>query len=146
MPMQKMQKYRGGQPNVAYIQTVSSMMGELFYLCCLLMHRSAHHYKDLYMFQDQSFETYHKAAIHLGLFTSHDEGFYAMEEAVTFYLPPSRLHFLFSHIIIKGYPAQLLWDTYDDDLSLDIVHSLHSTEQGIDHILQQIGEFIKEGG
>ena len=58
----------------------------------------------------------------------------------------SQLHFLFAHIIIKGYPAQLLWDTYYDDLSLDIVHSLHSTEQGIDRILQQIGEFIKEGG
>ena len=125
---------------------ISPMMGELFYLHCLLIHHPAWNYEDLHSFGSQTFETYHEAAIHLGLFTNNTEGFYAIEEAVASYLPPSQLQFLFAHIIIKGYPAQPLWDTYCEALSIDFAHNLHSVEHGIDHTLQQIGEFIEDGG
>jgi hypothetical protein len=111
-----------------------------------LMHRPARHYEDLHIFENATFPTYHEAAIHLGLFTSNDEGFYAMEEAVASYVPPSQLWFEFAHIIMEGYPARPLWDAYHDALSIDFIHGLHSSERGIDSTLQQIGEFIEDGG
>lgn len=39
-----------------------------------------------------------------------------------------------------------MWDTYHDALSLDFVHTLHSTEHSVDCTLQQIGEFIEDSG
>ena len=69
-----------------------------------------------------------------------------MEEAVASYVPPSQLQFLFAHIILEGYPARPLWDTYCEPLSVDLIQNLHSTEKGVDHALQHIAEFIEDSG
>ena len=69
-----------------------------------------------------------------------------MEEAVSSYVSPSQLRFLFAHIILEGYPARPLWDTYHEPLSIDFVHSMHSTERGINRTLQQIAEYIEDTG
>ena len=146
VPVRKIRKRRTKKNPVARIQTISPTAGELFYLRCLLMHRPARSYEDLRTFGHEMFTTFHEAAIHLGLFTTADEGFYAMEEAVSSLVPPSQLRFLFARIILEGYPARPLWDTYQHSLSLDFIHKFHSTEQGVDHTLQQIAEYIQDSG
>ena len=145
-PLRKIRKRRRGRPSVARIQTISPSAGELFYLRCLLMHRHACSFKELRTFENVTFASFHEAAIHLGLFSTVHEGFYAMEEAVASYIPPSQLRFLFARILLEGFPALPLWDTFKDCMALDFVHSLHSTEHGIDRTLQQIQEFIQDGG
>jgi hypothetical protein len=90
---------------MAHIQNVSPAAGELFYLCCLLTHQAARSFEDLCIFEDNRFDTFYEAAIHLGLFVTMDEGYYSMEEAVASYIPPSQLQFLCTHIILEGYPA-----------------------------------------
>jgi hypothetical protein len=55
------------------------------------MHCPARSYEDLRRFEHQIFDMYHEAAIHLGLFSNDDKGFYAMEEVVSSYVPPSQL-------------------------------------------------------
>jgi hypothetical protein len=146
VPLRKIRKRRHGRANIARLQTISPSAGELFYLRCLLMHRPARHFRDLRIFESQSFDTFHEAAIHFGLFTNIDEGRYAMEEAEQSFIPPSQLRFLFARIILEGYPAQPLWHSFCDSLSLDFVHSFHSTERGIDKTLQTIEEFIQDSG
>ena len=68
-----------------------------------------------------------------------------MEEAVSSYVPPSQLQFLFACIIIERYPAWLSWDTFSEALATDFIQSLHSTEYSINCTLQQIAEYIKDG-
>ena len=48
--MQKVCKRRTGRPNVAHIQTISPVAGELFYFHCLLMHCAARGFEDIHMF------------------------------------------------------------------------------------------------
>jgi hypothetical protein len=146
IPIRKIRKRRRGRQSIACIQTISPTAGELFYLRCLLTHRAARSFHDLRTFDLQMFPTFHEAAIHMGFFTSLDEGFYALEEAVSSFIPPSQLRFLFARIILEGYPAVPLWDSFKDHMALDFIHSLHSTERAIDHTLQQIEDFIQDSG
>jgi hypothetical protein len=39
-----------------------------------------------------------------------------------------------------------LWDTFSKALAADFIQSLHSAECGINHTLQQIAEYIEDGG
>jgi hypothetical protein len=82
----------------------------------------------------------------MGLFSSIDEGYYALEEAVSSFIPPSQLRFLFARIILEGYPALPLWNSFKDSIAIDFIQTLHSYEQGINHTLQQIEEFIQDSG
>ena len=63
-----------------------------------------------------------------------------------FFIPPSQLQLLFTQIILEGYPAQSLWHTFKESMAIDLIHSLHSTEQGYDYTLQKIEEFIQDSG
>jgi hypothetical protein len=82
----------------------------------------------------------------MGLFSTIDEGFYALEEAVSSFLSPSQLRFLFGWIILEGYPALPLWNSFKDSLAADFIHSLHSYDQGINYTLQQVEELIQDSG
>jgi hypothetical protein len=137
---------RRRRESISCIQTISPTSGEVFYLRCLLTHRPARSFQDIRTFGDTTFETYHEAAVHMGLFNTEDEGWYALEEAVSAYQTPAQLRFLFARIILEGYPARPLWDHFLPSLSLDHITSTHSNERGIDLTLQQISEFIEDGG
>jgi hypothetical protein len=66
------------------------------------------------------------------LWHPENEGYYALLEAVTSYQIPAQLCFLFTHIILEGYPAMPLWTQFRDDLAQDYIHQLHSSERGLD--------------
>ena len=132
---------------------LTSSCAKIVFICVLtsflqtaIIHRPGRSFQNLRTFNSHVFPTFHEAAIHLGLFTSIDEGHYAMEEATSSYIPPSQLRFLFSRIILEGYPARPLWESFKDFMAIDFVHSLHSTERGIDYTLQQIEEYVQDGG
>jgi hypothetical protein len=132
--------------HVACIQTISPTAGELFYLCCLLTHRPATSFINIQTFGSITFNTYHEAAIHMGLFTNINKGSYAMEEALQSFLPPAQLCFLFSQIILEGYPACPLWNHYSQALSLDFATLSNSIEQGMNLALDHISQLIEDSG
>jgi hypothetical protein len=132
--------------HVARIQTVSPTAGELFYLRCLLTHRPATGFVDIRTFGTRTFNTYHEAAIHMGLFTNINEGSYAMEEALQSFVTPAQLRFLLSRLILEGYPACPLWDQYSLPLSLDFATSSKSVERGLNMALDHLSQLIEDSG
>lgn len=107
----KVSPRRSGR-KVCQIQTLSPTAGEAFYLRCLLMHRPAQSFVDARTIDGMIYDTYHEAALQLGLFRTRNEGYYAMFEAVSSFCTPTQLQFLFARVILEGYPAQPLWDEF----------------------------------
>jgi hypothetical protein len=101
---------------------------------------------DLHTVDDTVFSTYHEAALHLGLFTNESEGYYALLEATISYCTPTQLRFLFSRLILAGYPAVPLWESFVDELTADFSTSLPSFELATNRSLQQISEWVQENG
>jgi len=131
---------------VTRLHMVSPIAGELFYLRCLLAHRPARSFRELRTTDSTTYDSFHEAAVHLGLFTNINEGEYAMMEANTSFVTPHQLRFLFSRIILEGWPAAPLWDQFSDALSADFFSRCHSHERGRDLALQSLGELVGEGG
>ena len=143
---QRVQPRRRNTGLIARIQTVSPMAGELFYLRCLLLHRPARNFRDLRKFDDKVYNTFHEAAIHCGLFQTEDEGWYAMNEAEQSFQTPRQIRFLFSRIILEGYPAKPLWDRFQCSLTYDWTNVAPTNETGINRALQEISLYIEESG
>jgi hypothetical protein len=131
---------------VVRIQIISPTAGELFYLRCLLTHLPARTYRDLCTVDNVLYDSFHDAALHLGLFTDQNEGYYALLEAVTSYHTPAQLRFLFTRLILEGYPALPLWTDFREDLARDCIQRLHSIERGVDETLQLISDSISDSG
>jgi hypothetical protein len=131
---------------MARIHMVSPCMGELFYVRCLLAHRPANSFSDLRTIDGKMYDTFHEAATHFGLFTHDDEGHYVMIDAVLSYCTPYALRFLFSRIILEGYPATRLWERFQLDLARDFILSTHSEERGVDLTLKAISDNVHDGG
>jgi len=56
-----------------------------------------------------------------GLFSNINEGYYYSRGTITSCQTPGQLRFLFSRIILEGYPACPLWDHFNQDLALDYI-------------------------
>lgn len=138
------QRLRGTK--VGRIQTVPPSAGEVFYLRCLLSHQCARSFAQLRTVDDTLLPSYHEAAIHLGLFTSENEGYFAMREACESFHTPSQLRFLFARILIEGYPARPLWDDFYLDFSNDYQRSTQDEEQRMNLTLQNIQDLLRDSG
>ena len=111
---------------VARLIIISPTAGELFYLRCLLLQRPARSFSDLRTIDSFTYNTFHEAAINLGLFTTENEGHFALLEAVVSFCTPAQLHFLFARIVLEGYPGQPLWNEFREQLCIDYVNGLKS--------------------
>jgi hypothetical protein len=131
---------------VSRITMVSPTAGELFYLRCLLMRRAARSYSDLRTVEGTTYDTFHDAAIHFGIFTTENEAHYVMVEAVASFCTPHALRFLFARMILEGYPALPLWNEFKMHLAQDFVLSTHSEERGVDNALKAISDNVHDGG
>jgi hypothetical protein len=100
----KVRSHRQGQ-KVTQLRTISPSAGELFFLCCLLMHHPARSFQQLRTIEGTLYHTYHEAALSVGLFNDINKGYFALEEAVANHQLPTQLCFLFARIILEGYPA-----------------------------------------
>ncbi|KIJ40641.1 hypothetical protein M422DRAFT_109402, partial [Sphaerobolus stellatus SS14] len=76
---------------VARLQTIPLTAGETFYLRALLAHRPARSFQDLRTIGNNVYSTFHEAAIAFGLFHDHNEGYYALQEAVASFSTPGQL-------------------------------------------------------
>lgn len=131
---------------VTRIQIISPTLGELFYLRCLLQHRPARSFTETRTINSVTYETYHEAAVQLGLFDNVNEGYYALQEAIASYQTPHQLRFLFARIVLEGYPARPLWDHFRNSLTIDLITSTHSEERGTDRALYIISQYLQDGG
>jgi hypothetical protein len=137
---------RQQRTKIARLQTIPPTAGEAFYLHCLLAYRPCRRFEGLRTVNGIIYDTYHEAAVELGLFSDTNEGFYAMLEAVSSFYTPHQLRFLFSRIVLEGYLACPLWDRFCDDLCQDLIHSTRSVERGMDLSLQALANYFKESG
>jgi PIF1-like helicase len=131
---------------VSRLQTVPVTAGEAFYLRCLLTRRPARSFRDIRTIDDVLYSTFHDAAIAIGLFSTDNEGSYAMQDAVLSHYSPSQLRFLFARIILEGYPATPLWEEFMDNLSIDFTLTMDSKERGVDRTLDCISFYLRECG
>jgi hypothetical protein len=131
---------------VCRLQTLPPTIGELFYLRCLLTHRPARSFRELRLIDGNLCESYHDAAVALGLFSTENEGMYALTDAVNSCVTPAQLRFLFSRIILEGFPARPLWDSFNGNLSVDFALQLRSEELGRDKALETIAAYLRESG
>jgi hypothetical protein len=90
--------------------------------------------------------SFHDAATHLSLFSNENEGFYAMTDTIASYHTPAQLRFLFACIILKGYPAQRLWDSFVQQLADDYIRSSRNEDQGRNLALHAINNLVRESG
>ena len=111
---------------VVRIKSISPNAGEVFYLWAVLQHHQGRSFDDLRTITSVMYNTWHEAAVQLGLFHSKNEGHYALAEAVAALRTPAQLRFLFSHIILEGYAATPLWEHFREFLIRDHIQRLHS--------------------
>lgn len=69
-----------------------------------------------------------------------------LEDAVFSFQTPSQIRFLFAHLIIEGYPARPLWDSLEEQLTIDHILATSSAIWGWDNALRCIAELLQEGG
>jgi hypothetical protein len=137
---------RTQRKKVARLQTIPPSAGEVFYLRCLLAHRAARTYTQLKTIDDITYDTFHEAATQLGLFSTENEGFLTMTEAVASFHTPAQLCFLFSCVILEGYPARTLWDYFCPQLSQDYQRATRDDDQGCNLALQSINALVRDSG
>ena len=131
---------------VARLRMVSPTAGELFYLRTLLAHRAATSFVALRTVDGTVHDSFHEAATHFGLFSNENEGQYAIADAAASFCTPHQLRFLFSRIIVEGYPARPIWDAFSTHLSQDFILRMRSSERGMDRALEAISELVHDGG
>ena len=144
--MQKKVCRRQRSNKVARIDTVPIRAGEVFYLRSLLLHRASSSFTDLRTIQGHIFDTFHEAASDIGLFDNQNEGFLTLEEAVESLRTPSQLRFLFAQIILEGYPAIPLWETFRHPISIDHIHNPADEHDGYTLALQEIDNILSHNG
>ena len=99
---------------------VSPTAGELFYLHCLLAHKPAESFTDLRTVDGVTLDTFHEAAMRIGLFTNQNEGQYVLIDTTLSFCTPFTSPYGFfsvmsSHIsqsffsAIRGDPILILW-------------------------------------
>ena len=131
---------------ISRMRMVSPTSGELFYVRCLLARRPARNFAALRNVDGVVFKSFHEAAIRFGLFTNENEGHYVLIEAVQSYYTPFALRFLFSRVILEGYPARPLWDEFKMQFAQDFIITMRSQERGLDEALKAISENVHDGG
>src|SRR6202023_2835737 len=66
---------------------------------------------------------------------------YTMQETVLSLAAPPQLRFLFSRLILEGYPARPLWDRFENHFTYDWTIIAPSREIGYDRALQEVAHF-----
>ena len=109
------------------------------------MHRHGQSFEDLLTIDNVVFPSFHDATVEIGLFANQNEGFYVLTKAITCLYMASQLRFLFSCIVLEGYPAHPLWDKFHDQLRSDF--SSHDQPQEIaeDMTLSVISDLLSKG-
>jgi hypothetical protein len=92
----------------------------VFYLRALLLHRSAHSWKELKTVDGVLYPTFQSAAQNFGLFQNSNEATMAFEELLHLGSPPSQLHWLFAVLAAEGEMICNLWNSNQAELSADI--------------------------
>ena len=69
-----------------------------------------------------------------------------LEDAVFSFQTPAQIRFLFACLIIEGYLARPLWDSFEEQLMIDHILAMSSAIQGHDNALCCIAELLQEGG
>jgi PIF1-like helicase len=131
---------------VTRIRVVSPTSGELFYLRCLLIRQPARSYAQLRTVDGITFDSFHEAAIRLGLFANENEGQYTLTDAIASFCTPAQIRFLFSRVVLEGFPAVPLWDEFRLALAQDFMMQTHSEERAIDLCLLALAAAFQEGG
>jgi hypothetical protein len=131
---------------VARLRVISPTAGELFYLRCLLCRLAARSFAQLHTIDGVVHDSYHEAAIALGLFSNENEGHYALLDAIASFCPPTQLRFLFSRIVLEGFPGVPLWNELKLQLAQDFIRNCRSEERGIDLSLQALQLLFQDAG
>ena len=118
----------------------------MFYLRCLLQCKAGYSFEDFHTIHNTLFATYHKAAIELGLFSNQNEAYFMLEDTVFSFQTPAQIRFLFARLIIEGYPARPLWDSFEEQLTIDHILAMPSAIRGQDNALHCIAELLQVGG
>ena len=113
---------------VSQIQMVHPRHGDVFYLRALLIHCSAHSWKDLKTINGTTYPTFRQAACAFGLFEHQNEATIAFCELLDIGAPPTQLRSLFSIFASEGEPVMNLWNDYQMQMSTDTQDHLLQTE------------------
>ena len=131
---------------VSHLQMISPTAGELFYVRCLLTRQAARSFPQLQTVDGILHSSFHEAVLALGLFSDENEGHYALIDTVASFCTPGQIRFLFSRIVLEGFPATPLWNTFKFSLAQDFITSLRSEERGLDRALLSLQTSFQEGG
>ena len=131
---------------VTRIRVVSPTSGELFYLRCLLIRQPARSYVKLRTIDGIMFDSFHEAAVRLGLFANENEGQYALADAVASFCTLAQIRFLFSRIVLEGFSAIPLWNEFRLPLAQDFIMQTHSEEHAMDLCLLALAAAFQDGG
>jgi hypothetical protein len=126
------------------LQIISPTAGEVFYLRALLIRSACRSFEGARTVHGVVYDTFHEAALEMGLFADENEGMLTMTEAASCFQTPAQLRFLFERLILEGYPAQPLWENFQEALAQDDIHTFRSQDLGINRTLQRISEFLQE--
>ena len=119
---------RQATTKVSRLRMISPTAGKLFYIRCLLTRQAARSFPQLRTVDSVVYSSFHEAALALGLFSDENEGHYALIDAVASFCTPGQIRFLFSRIVLEGFPATPLWNTFKFSLAQDFITSLRSEE------------------
>src|SRR5947209_17753478 len=122
-------------------------MGELYYFRSLLLHKSARLFEELRIVSGVLHPSFQEAAIALGLFSNHSEGFECMREAVQALSLPYQLRFLFAQILLN-LPCSAVdtFTTFEEELTADYLdHGLTPTN-ALASALFDIDSCLRSGG
>lgn len=137
---------RQATTKVSRLRMISPTAGELFYVRCLLTRQAARSFTELRTVDGVIHSSFHEAALALGLFSDENEGHYALLDAIASFCAPGQLRFLFSRIVLEGFPATPLWQTFKFSLARDFITNLRSEERGLDRALLSLQTSFQEGG
>src|SRR5437763_2205831 len=119
-PVKKVVQRSINSRNITRLHSILPRMGELYYLRSLLLHKPARSFDELRTISGILHPSFQEAAIALGLFSNHSEGFECMREAVQALFIPHQLQFLFTQILLN-LPCSALdvFTTFEEHLTTD---------------------------
>ena len=129
---------------VTHICMVSPTAGEVFYLYCLLLRQPTRSFNQVRTVDGIMFDTFHEAAIQLGLFINQNKGQYMLADAViclSVHLLKSNSYSPIS--VYKEKPANT---SPLVSLMQDFTMQTHSEERGVDLCLLSLASSFQEGG
>jgi len=151
-PVQKVVLRSSGSRKITHLHSILPRMGELYFLHSLLIHKPARSFDDLRTISSVHHPSFWEAAIALGLFTNHSEGFECLRDAVQAFSSPSQLRFLFAQILLNlPCSAVELLTTFQEDLAADYLdrglepsNALTSALFDIDSCLRSAGSSLRD--